>query len=234
MLNPNSKFKYNCWIKIPNAMFSPALYNKLIHQISCILYLLLFVCSCERYIFRRDKEFCHECRFCCTLSVCTTPDGTFYRQSDNLTVNIDPKQRVSAAMGFMTDWKMWKGSDYRCLKPREESEPEDWPHFEMKGYRAAKNTEELEIVQEIKFDKYFFNFEDPKIFNEMIKENKRENIWKTTYGFDFVSFNDRDRNNSHLPFSKCYIKCFIAEYQVFATECRKKGGLFKCCMTALV
>ena len=28
--------------------------------------------------FRRDKEYCHECRYCCTLSVCTTAAGTIY------------------------------------------------------------------------------------------------------------------------------------------------------------
>ena len=29
----------------------------------------------------RDKKFCHECRFCCTLSVCTTPDGSYFKDS---------------------------------------------------------------------------------------------------------------------------------------------------------
>ena len=27
-------------------------------------------------VFRRDKAFCHECRFCCTLSICTTDGGS--------------------------------------------------------------------------------------------------------------------------------------------------------------
>ena len=29
--------------------------------------------------FRRDKVACHECRFCCTLSICTTETGTFFK-----------------------------------------------------------------------------------------------------------------------------------------------------------
>ena len=32
---------------------------------------------------RRDKEFCHECRFCCTLSVCTNQHGTYFRESSD-------------------------------------------------------------------------------------------------------------------------------------------------------
>ena len=37
---------------------------------------------------RRDKEFCHECRFCCTLSVCTTKDGTYFKDSSIRQVEI--------------------------------------------------------------------------------------------------------------------------------------------------
>ena len=59
---------------------------------------------------------------------------------------------------------MWKNYDFRCLKPKKGLKPEDWPHYEMNGYRAAKTKEELNNVMEIKFDKYFFNFEDTKIF----------------------------------------------------------------------
>ena len=32
---------------------------------------------------RRDNAFCHECRFCCTLSVCTNEDGTYFRESSD-------------------------------------------------------------------------------------------------------------------------------------------------------
>ena len=138
-------------------------------------------------------------------------------------------QKINAEMGFKTDMKMWKNNDFRCLKPKEDLNPEEWPHYEMQGYRAAKNKEELENVKEIIFDKYFFNLEDPQIFMEMIKGAKRENIWKRTYGFDYVSFNDRKK--SRMAYAKCYINCLKAEHKSFARGCKQKGGLFKCCMT---
>ena len=37
---------------------------------------------------RRDKEFCHEGRFCCTLSVCTTTDGSYFKDSSIRQVEI--------------------------------------------------------------------------------------------------------------------------------------------------
>ena len=125
---------------------------------------------------------------------------------------------------------MWKGHDYRCLKPDSNMKPENWPHYEMNGYRSSKSKQELDSVQEIKFDKYFFNFEDPLVFKEMTIGAKREIIWKKTYGFDFVSFNDKKdiMGNMQMP---CYINCFKAEQGRFARKCKKKGGLFKCCMS---
>ena len=123
---------------------------------------------------------------------------------------------------------MWKEYDYRCLKPKSKIKPEEWPHYEMNGYRNARTKNELDNVQEIKFDKYFFNFEDPKIFKEMIKGPKRKNIWKKTYGFDYVSFNDK-KNTPHA-YIGCFKSCLKAEQKRFARKCKKKGGLFKCCM----
>ena len=37
--------------------------------------------SPPQLLARRDKEFCHSCRYCCTLSVCTTQHGTYFSQS---------------------------------------------------------------------------------------------------------------------------------------------------------
>ena len=132
-------------------------------------------------MLRRDKEYCHECRYCCTLSMCTTEQGTYFIGSQNLSNHKDKQQKVTAVIGFETDLKMWKHYDFRCLKPKTKLKPEKWPHYEMIGYRAATTKKELEKVEEIKFDKYFFNFEDPKIFKDMIKGKKRKKIWKRTY-----------------------------------------------------
>ena len=39
--------------------------------------------SQEFFLPRRDKEFCHHCRYCCTLSICTNQHGSYFRQSTN-------------------------------------------------------------------------------------------------------------------------------------------------------
>ena len=159
--------------------------------------------------------------------MCTTPDGTYYKDSEQ--VGDISGGEVDAMIGFGMDRTMWKNRDFRCLKPKSKLEPEYWPHYEMKGFRAAKTKDELENIEEVEFDKFFFNLEDPKVFNEMVKGENRKKVWKKTYGFDFVSFNDR--NESGMAFTKCYKHCLKAEYKEFAKKCRKNGGFFKCCMT---
>ena len=92
---------------------------------------------------------------------------------------------------FSVDHFMYKQNDYRCLKPSTIQPPERWPYYEMEGFRAAKTEDDLEKVKEIKYDKNFFNFEDPRVFDEMIRGKHREKIWKRSYGFDYVYFNDK-------------------------------------------
>ena len=41
-------------------------------------------------------------------------------------------------------------------------------------------------ARSVKFDKRFFNFEDPEVFKEMTGEEMSKN-WKETYGFDFAA-----------------------------------------------
>ena len=112
--------------------------------------------------FRRDKEYCHECRYCCTLSICTTAAGTIYHNTNKTLKKVQIKGLLNgaptASVGFSTDKLMWKSYDFRCLKPKEGVPTEKWPHYEMHGFRAAKTKEELANVVEIPFDKYFFNF----------------------------------------------------------------------------
>ena len=87
---------------------------------------------------RRDKEFCHECRFCCTLSICTTATGNFYKDSDKEKAGADKKNKISAKSAFENEHKMFKSHDYRCLKPKKGVSPEKWPHYYMPDYRKAK------------------------------------------------------------------------------------------------
>ena len=46
-------------------------------------------------------------------------------------------------MGFLTDLRMYKTYDMRCLKPNPKVPSSKWNHYEMRGYRAAKNKAEL-------------------------------------------------------------------------------------------
>ena len=177
---------------------------------------------------RRDKEFCHECRFCCTLSVCTTSKGTRYRMTEkslkNLRASVVDAGTPNAVSGFSLDIPMIYFFDYRCLKPKNGIPSEQWPHYEMDGFRAAKTEEDLENVLEIPFDKYFFNFEDPEVLNTMTngKDSGLE-MWKKTYGFDWAAWVpgngmqvDRYKRNKH---------CLEAEYGSFAQE-RSPDSLF--------
>ena len=118
---------------------------------------------------RRDKVFCHECRFCCTLSVCTSKDGTYFtdsteeslQQSENkvlITLYLEVyyysfNEAVNAAIGYLTDMRMYKYPDYRCLKPKPGLPSSQWPHYDMEQHRAAKSVQELKKVDEIPFDK---------------------------------------------------------------------------------
>ena len=100
----------------------------------------------------------------------------------------------------------------------------------MKAHRSAKSKEELETVQEIPFDKYFFNFEDPKVFHDMTESppRKKQHIWKRTYGFDFLAkMNGLKGTGDYTP---CRKHCLRAEYGTWAKKCKAKGGVFKCCV----
>ena len=144
--------------------------------------------------FRRDKEYCHECRYCCTLSICTTSEGfawgNYYEHSNKTLREALHKGQLDgipeAVIGFSIDKLMYKKNDFRCLKPKDGVPIEKWPHYEMHGYRAAKTEEELSKVQEIPFDKNFFNFEDPEVLNSFTDGSDNSvNLWKKTYGFDW-------------------------------------------------
>ena len=119
---------------------------------------------------RRDKVFCHECRFCCTLSVCTNKDGTYFIDSTDKSLHGSKNkvlitfyveivyyycfnEAVDAATGYMVDMRMYKYPDYRCLKPKPDLPSSQWPHYDMEQHRAAKSIEELKKVDEIPFDK---------------------------------------------------------------------------------
>ena len=94
-----------------------------------------------------------------------------------------------ATAGFSIDMTMYKGYDFRCLKPKAGVSSEKWPHYEMQAYRAAKTKEELKKVEEIPFDKYFYNFEDPEVLDAFTDgSDKGLELWKRTFGFDWAQW----------------------------------------------
>ena len=186
-------------------------------------------------VFRRDKEFCHECRFCCTLSVCTVGDKHIFKDSNMKKTNevkTEKSQTILAKTGFLEDFEMLESHDYRCLKPKEWLRPETWPHYYMPEFRAAKNKDELEKVEEVPFDKNFLNLEDPKVLKLMTDPVNGPKLWKKTYGMDFVHFLHMMLKDDQIFYDlhKLYQDCLEAEYGKFALDCKERKGFFKCCI----
>ena len=133
---------------------------------------------------------------------------------------------MTAREGYLTDMSMYKAPDYRCLKPI--GKPHAWPHYDMPQHRAAKTKAELKKVEVVPFDINFLNMEDPKVFKAMTHPKLGPELWKKTYGMDFVAFAPKPYGNP--DYSKCHQACLRAEYSDFAQNCKKSGGFFKCCM----
>ena len=161
--------------------------------------------------------------------MCAYKNGTtIFKNPENLKDEATKKFKIDAQFAFFTDQPMFKQNDYRCLKPSSRLKPDQWPHYEMKSYRAATTEKELKKVKTIKYDKNLFNFEDPEVFKTMTDTKRGSEVWKKVYGFDFVSYNNK--KNQPAQDSECIEYCYKAERQKFAKKCRKDGGLFKCCL----
>ena len=91
----------------------------------------------------------------------------------------------------------------------------------------------LEKVEEIPFDKYFYNFADPEVLHAMTDGTDRGlNLWKKTYGFDRAYWMSGPKNRK-VNLEKCYNHCLKAEYGKdgsFSSECKMNKGFFKCCI----
>ena len=185
---------------------------------------------------RRDKAFCHECRYCCSLSVCTMKDGITYYKFTNATLDKKVgKNHLEGAPGanhgFSTDDRMYKNYDFRCLKPKSGVDSSKWPHYEMKGYRKAATKEQLKKVPEIPYDNNFFNWEDPKVLEAFTKGKDKDvsKVWKKAFGFD-ATYKYKFGSNTRMD--ECSQHCLKAGYEKFAKKCEKDGGFFKCCVYA--
>jgi len=185
---------------------------------------------------------CHECRFCCTLPMCTYPPG----HKDNTIFDIEQKEEVknqknivTADEIFFSDQHVYRSDNYYCLKPYSHENPRKWRRYEVAGFRQSFNKEMLENTTTFKFDKYLYNFVDPKIFNTFTKnDRKASKIWKKSYQWRYMRRVPGDESSSYVSsngswtnITKCVKKCIQMEKSAFAKKCEKGGGFFKCCVT---
>jgi len=199
-------------------------------------------CSASGGLFkcciRRDKFRCHECRFCCTLPMCTFPPGdmkdTVYDGIENQNaVNQKEKNQLLASDIFFSN-VFYYVYDYRCIKPYSHPDPEKWHTWEVEGFRAASSEKMLENVQSFPYNKYMYNLADPKILEFASKNEKNaRKFWKKGHGVNYVKrmpyINSTEGFPIFVNMLKCIKKCIKIENSKFAHSCRKKGGYLKCC-----
>merc|ERR1719244_1307282 len=152
---------------------------------------------------------------------------TYALKSDVKTTGSEKRKKLSGSGAFKQNHaSLYKKNDFRCLEPVKGKAPEKWPHYEMKGFRTAKSQDDLDAVEEVPFDKYFFGMHDPEVFKKMTGKKKSERkhakeLWKKTYGFDYVAFVMGVKEN--VGPGKCMTHCLRAEKRKFALDCKDKG-----------
>ena len=174
---------------------------------------------------------CHECRFCCTLPMCTySPgyqDSTIFNINQSLELK-NQKNTISAGELFFSSSHIWMSDDYYCIKPDSHKNPKKWRRYDMIGYRQAFNKTQLKKTATFKFDKYLNNMVDPEIFKDFTKNKKKaRKFWKNTYGLQYMS---SFKPTEPINITACIKKCVKMEKSHFAKKCKKIGGYFKCCI----
>jgi len=181
---------------------------------------------------RRDKVFCDECRYCCTLPFCSYKDengDVIVEGEDILKTNQVADQEIGTQAVYQLQAlnSLYKGYDNRCLKPDENKSARKWDHYDPDDFYNAVTEEELKQAKTKTFDKNFFNFEDPKVLKKFT-DPKNTKIWKKTYGFDYVHVVTGEEKARLYP--ETFKACVKTELKSsFAKKCRKDNGLFKCC-----
>ena len=145
-------------------------------------------CTKSRGLFkcriRRDKRFCHECRFCCTLPMCVKipggKEGTHFEKVD-LKLEVQENTKTAGEL-FFSNGHRSKSEDYYCLKPEPNKDPKKWEQYQMEKYRELYTQEMLESVPTFKFDKRLNNFDDPKVLKSFTQVGKKSlKAWEETY-----------------------------------------------------
>lgn len=188
---------------------------------------------------RRDKIDCHECRFCCSLLLCAmnTTEGVQNYGKTRLEAK-DQDNILSAIEMFNLKRPMYKSRDSRCLKPIKSQNPEDWGHYDHEEFKKATNKKQLDNVPIISFDVNFLNFEDPAVLERFTANKDYAKVWQETFGVDYATKLGLPRKKTETEHaapendqSRMPKYCLQSEYSDFGRECRRTGGLFKCCYT---
>ena len=185
---------------------------------------------------RRDKRGCDECRFCCTLPMCTYPpggeDNTVFEGLNNLKLE-NQQNKMRADDVFFSDEVIHKSDDYRCLEPYSHTDPKKWHTYEMNAYRKAFTSKTLKSVRSFKHDNYHFNFDDPEVFKSFTNSEKdARKYFKRSYGIEYIKIiPGYGEDKQTVNVAACKKECIKLENSRFAQKCRKKGGYFKCCIT---
>jgi len=185
---------------------------------------------------RRDKRSCHECRYCCTLPMCTYPPGgkenTKFEGDKEIKLQTQ-KYVTDAAELFYSKEHVYKNNDYYCLKPKSNKDPKKWRRYEMEAFRKASTSEELKKVKTFKYDNNLNNFVDPKVFKAITNRRKGKKIWKKSYGFHFtkqIPGYFSSKANETLDITACMNECAKFEKSKFGKKCRRDKGIVKCCV----
>ena len=120
----------------------------------------------------------------------------------------DQKNKETASELYSSEQHMYKNWDYRCLVPYSHKDPTKWKTYEMHDYRRAFNQETLKKVDQYKYDKYFYNFVDPKVLKHYTKSTKSmKRAWEKSYGFPYTTYNSNGQNLEPANVTKCFHKC---------------------------
>ncbi|XP_023335739.1 uncharacterized protein LOC111707000 isoform X2 [Eurytemora carolleeae] len=100
---------------------------------------------------RRDKANCHECRFCCTLLLCTTKIGkityTTFSTSDGKSVEVNSTAggiQQAKELFYLTN-TAYKNPDYRCLNPNSNKDPTILGTYSPTSFASALSQEKLKL-----------------------------------------------------------------------------------------
>ena len=141
-------------------------------------------CATKGWLFkcciRRDKRFCHECRFCCTLTMCVRPpggeEGIVFEGSDIILE--DHNITLRAETLFFSTNHRYKNYDYYCMKPYSHDDPSQWEQYDMVEYRKAFTKEAMEKVHSYKHETLLNNWEDPKVLKSFSRREMKSNkLW---------------------------------------------------------